>query len=416
MRARRIASPVVGIAALAGAIAVTAAPSCSSGGDSAIVVHVQGPTALPATLPPIFRLHAIVSNDDTSDSKMFPMTAPTQAIAMPTAFSITLPRSRTGELDVAVDALDATGNILAYGAGSATISVGGTSEVTVTLTAGISLCGNGHVDDGEQCDDGDRVTSGGCDFRCQSRVGDAGADVLGHDAGTGGTGTGGSGGKGGAGAGGSGAGGVNGAGGTGTGGRGAGGSGAGGSGAGGSGAGGSGTGGGGGCTIELLNNGTFDSGNIGWTATSTAGSTVLIFKAGDAGLGGVTPSSPSYAAALGRTLMNGQETLSQPITVPSGANTITIQGFVQIPISTTVICPTCNTAVLEIVHNPDTVNVKSWSSTDGTGAWMAFGTTIDATPLRGTTVLFQMRAVATSTATLAFYFDSLSAKIDRCGP
>src|SRR4029077_15356089 len=119
--------------------------------------------------------------------------------------------------------LDATGNILANGAGSATISVGGTGEVTITLAAGISLCGNGHVDDGEQCDDGDRVTSGSCDFRCQSRVGDAGADVPGHDpgargAGAGGSGTGGSGagGKGGIGAGGSGAGGVNGAGGTGT--------------------------------------------------------------------------------------------------------------------------------------------------------------------------------------------------------
>src|SRR4051812_32198133 len=119
MTARRIANLLVGIAALAGAIVLATTPSCSSGGDSAIVVHVQGPT----TLPGIFRLHAIVSNDGLSDSKLFPMTAPTQAIAMPTAFSITLPRSRTGELDVAVDALDATGNILANGAGSATISV-----------------------------------------------------------------------------------------------------------------------------------------------------------------------------------------------------------------------------------------------------------------------------------------------------
>src|SRR6478752_10120403 len=108
MRARRVAKPLVGIAALAGAFAVAAAPSCSSGGDSAIVVHVQGPAPLPATLPPIFRLHAIMSNAGTSDAKLFPMTAPAQAIALPTAFSITLPRSRTGELDVAVDALDAT--------------------------------------------------------------------------------------------------------------------------------------------------------------------------------------------------------------------------------------------------------------------------------------------------------------------
>src|SRR5262249_10525452 len=103
-------------------------------------------------------------------------------------------------------------------------------------------------------------------------------------------------------------------------------------------------------------------------------------------------------------------------TVASAANTITIQGFVQIPLSTTAVCTTCNSAVIEIVHNPDTIAVKSWTITDGTGAWMAFGTTIDATPLRGTTVLFQIRATATSTPVVPFYFDSLSAKVDRCGP
>jgi len=435
MRARRIVPPVVGVVALAGAVIVMAAPSCSSGGDSAIVVHVQGSAALPS----IFRLHAIMSNDDMSDSKLFPMMAPAQAIAMPTAFSITLPRSRTGELDVAVDALDATGNILANGAGSATISVGGTREVTITLAAGISLCGNGHVDDGEECDDGDRLTNGSCDFRCQSRSADAGADVRGNGgAAGGGTGSGGSGaggngsagaggsgtgGKSGAGTGGSGTGGINGTGGAGAGGRGAGGSSAGGSGVGGNGAGGSGSGGigaggNGGCAVgvELLANGNFDSGNVGWTATSTAGSTTLIYKTGDAALGGVTPASPSYAAVLGHNLMNGQEILSQPITVPSAASTIVIQGFVQSPLPTTSVCVMCNSAVIEIVHSPDTVNLMSWSNTVGTGSWMAFGTTIDATLLRGATLLFQIRAVATTTTVEPFYFDSLSAKVASCGP
>ncbi len=206
---------------------------------------------------------------------------------------------------------------------------------------------------------------------------------------------------------------MSGAGGSGVGGRG--GSGAGGSAAGGSGAGGSGQGGNGGCMMELLGNGTFDSGNLGWTATSSV-NTQMIYAAGSTALAGVPPASPSYAAVLGRNVANGQETLSQPITVPPGANTITIQGFFQIPLSPPPVCVACNSGVIEIVHNPDVINVKGWTNADGNGAWAAFGTTIDATPLRGLTVLFQMRTTATANTVLPFYFDSLSAKIDRCGP
>ena len=62
--------------------------------------------------------------------------------------------------------------------------------------------------------------------------------------------------------------------------------------------------------------GTFDTGNVGWTVTSGI-NTQMIYAAGDPALGGVTPASPSYAAVLGRNLINGEETLAQPITVPS---------------------------------------------------------------------------------------------------
>jgi cysteine-rich repeat protein len=399
--------------ALLGIAALAVGASCGSDSDSSIVVHVQGPT----TLPPIFRFHAIPSNDETSDSKLFPMTLPAQAIAMPTAFSITLPRTRTGDVDIALDALDATGDIMANGTGTTTITVGGTAEVTITLTAGIALCGNGQIDPGEQCDDGDRVTNGTCDFRCQLH-----AEMRGKDGGNsdgsdgGGTGTGGKGMGGGMGMGGTGAGGKIGTGGAGgagvggmigTGGRGMGGSGVGGSSVGGSGA--------GGCVIELLDNGTFDAGNVAWTVTSTV-NTEMIYAAGNPALGGVTPASPSYTALLGRNLVNGEETLAEPISVPTAASTITIQGFFQIPLSTTTLCSMCSSAAIEIVHSPTNISVKSWTNNDGTSTWTAFGTTIDATPFRGATVLFQLHAIATTNIVVPFYFDSLSAKVDRCAP
>ncbi len=404
MRARNgLAFALLGIAALATAIAA----SCGSSNDSVVVVHVQGPT----TLPPLFRFHAILSNDDTSDSKLFPLASAAQAIALPTAFSITLPRARSGELDIALDALDATGDILANGTGTTTIDVGGTADVTITLAAGISLCGNGQIDPGEQCDDGDRVTNGTCDFRCQTH-----SEMRGKDGGTsdgsdgGGTGLGGAGGKGGAGGG-------MGMGGTGAGGKigtgGAGGAGVGGSGAGGSSAGGTGAGG---CVVELLDNGSFDAGNVAWSYTSQVNNTQMIYAAGDPALGGVAPASGSYLALLGRNLVNGAETMAEPISVPAAANTITVQGFVQIPLGSATVCVMCSSAAIEIVHSPNTTSVKSWSNSDATGAWMAFGTTIDATPFRGLTVLFQLRALANSSTVVPFYFDSLSAKVDRCGP
>jgi hypothetical protein len=149
----------------------------------------------------------------------------------------------------------------------------------------------------------------------------------------------------------------------------------------------------------------------------------MIYMSGNAALGGITAASPSYTALLGRNLavpagQTGmvQETLAQAITVPAAASTITVQGFVQSAMLTAIACPTCNTAVIEIVHNPDVVNVKTWTVADGKSSWIAFGTTIDATPFRGTTVLFQLRETATSTTVVPFYFDSLSAKVDRCGP
>src|SRR5205823_12901010 len=136
-----------------------------------------------------------------------------------------------------------------------------------------------------------------------------------------GTGAGGKIGTGGIGAGGAGAGGT-----IGTGGNGIGGSGIGGSGVGGA-------GGNGGCAIELLNNGTFDAGPAGWTVTSPI-NTQMIYMTGNAALGGIPASSPYYTALMGRNLAvpagsTGmvQETLSQAITVPALASTITVQGF-----------------------------------------------------------------------------------------
>ena len=66
-----------------------------------------------------------------------------------------------------------------------------TSPSPITLHTGPSLCGNRQIDDGEGCDDGDRLSTGACDYVCQPRTagpGTGGRGGAGGAAGTAGTG------------------------------------------------------------------------------------------------------------------------------------------------------------------------------------------------------------------------------------
>jgi cysteine-rich repeat protein len=458
---------------LASVAALIGAASCGGQGDSVVVVHV----ATGGTVPAVFQLRATLSNADASDLKVFPDLPASTAIGLPTAFSLTLPRGRAGSLDIALDALSAEGDVVANGAAGITIKRGGESEVTITLVAGASLCGNGHVDTGEDCDDGNRISDATCDFRCHLPAtgttdgGAGGGGVFGTGGvggwGAGGTGSGGVSGTGTGGAGnldagsgaggrpdaGSGSGGITGAGGvsvggsTGSvGGHGAGGTGAGGiigtggnglggiigtglggagggagvgAGFGGSGLGGvggslTGAGGLGACSTELLTNGTFDAGDVNWTFASPMNSHG-IYLSGDPALNGVMFSSPYFLAMLGYGFIDGEETLSQLVYVPPAASRITVQGFVRITTDTsTLICVGCNPGAVEILQGRTVIPVMAWSNQDVNASWTAFATTVDATALRGSTVTFRMRASPNSAPPTRYYFDSMSARVDRC--
>ena len=63
-----------------------------------------------------------------------------------------------------------TGPLVANGAATIDLHVGDNVTVAITLHAGASLCGNGQIDTGEACDDHDRLSSGDCDYLCQSRT------------------------------------------------------------------------------------------------------------------------------------------------------------------------------------------------------------------------------------------------------
>ena len=151
-------------------LAAALAPACGKS-DSVVIVKV----AADAEVAGVVQLRALVSNAGEGAARLFPTTPSAAPITFETSFSLTVPRERTGALDIAIDGLDAGGATVANGAGSIDLHVGDNVTITITLHAGASLCGNGQLDDGETCDDGDRLSSGSCDYACQ--VGTSGPGV-----------------------------------------------------------------------------------------------------------------------------------------------------------------------------------------------------------------------------------------------
>ena len=146
-------------------LATSVAPACDKS-DSVVVVKVSAD----AEVANVFQLRASVSNAGEGTTRLFPATAGGQAIVFDTSFSLTVPRDRTGALDIALDGLDANGTAVANGAATIDLHGGDNVTVAITLHPGASLCGNGQIDAGEACDDDDRLSSGDCDYLCQSRT------------------------------------------------------------------------------------------------------------------------------------------------------------------------------------------------------------------------------------------------------
>ena len=404
-------------------LAAAPALSCAPDGDSVVLVHV----GVAGTVPDVFQLRATLSNAGNSEPAAFPDQPAAARINFPTDFSVTLPRARSGSLDIALDGLGVQGvMVVANGAVRTTIARSRLTEVSIQLTAGASLCGNNRLDSGEECDDGDRVSNGTCDFQCHMIVTGAG--------GSSGGGTGGASGIGGGGAGGSaGTGGLpGGTGGTiGTGGRGAGGSfgtggtigtggiiGTGGRGVGGMGVGGMGVGGtAGACSLELLPADPYFNNPNAWVSTSSLNQRLIVDQT-EVEAGGVVPASPPNIASLGRNLLpGGEETLSRTVTIPGAATRLLLQGFfnIQLDINGTV-CLNCNPGFIEFIESGALIPAISWNSSNATpdNLMRGFNASPDITLLRGKTVTFRMRVTPTSTPPARYYFDNLSLQVDRC--
>jgi len=146
------------------ALGLLAGISSCKEADSVVVVNVS----INSDVQPVYSLRVAMSTARTHDTKTYPANASKTPMPSSASFAIVLPRSRAGLLDLALDGLDIDGKSVAYGTTQTAIIVGGTVPVSVVLAAGASLCGNGLIDPGETCDDGDQFSFDGCDFRCQA--------------------------------------------------------------------------------------------------------------------------------------------------------------------------------------------------------------------------------------------------------
>ena len=101
----------------------------NSDSNSIVVVTVTAPP----TMPVVTQLRAIISNAGSSNTRLFPPVESATPIQFDTTFAVTFPTSRSGELEIAVDALNSALQVVASGSDSVVVVPGGRADVIVHL-------------------------------------------------------------------------------------------------------------------------------------------------------------------------------------------------------------------------------------------------------------------------------------------
>ena len=125
--------------------------ACARSASNSIVVVTVTPAP---SAPSVTQLRVVLTNAGSSDTKLFPQINSSVPIAFNASFAITFPKSRSGELKIEIDALDASSKPVASGTGRVDIIVGGHADTTIPL-ADIESADGGILDSGA----GDAIVS-----------------------------------------------------------------------------------------------------------------------------------------------------------------------------------------------------------------------------------------------------------------
>ena len=156
----------------------------------------------------------------------------------------------------------------------------------------------------------------------------------------------------------------------------------------------------GGGTTELVTNGGFESGSSGWTQEASGGAAIITSNASQARTG-------SGVAWLGG-YNNATDALTQPITVPSGASSVTLQYWYRITTSETV-PGAWDTLQVQVLNSGGSLlqTLASYSNQNASSSW-AQSPAFNLASYAGQTIRIRFIATTDSSASSSFYIDDVS--------
>jgi len=164
--------------------------------------------------------------------------------------------------------------------------------------------------------------------------------------------------------------------------------------------------------VQLLMNAAFDAGHVGWSETTASASTVIT---NDSDLMSVKSQTPSFLAWLGG-YNNAQDELSQVVTIPAGASSITLSFYYII--QTMENSPGIYDTMQVYTSDPASAKytaVATFNDNMPTSIWTRFSVALP-TSLAGQTFEIGFQATTDGSKYTNFFVDSVSLDVVGCTP
>jgi len=165
-------------------------------------------------------------------------------------------------------------------------------------------------------------------------------------------------------------------------------------------------------SMQILMNPGFDAGHVAWSESSLSTSTVITM---DSALTSLKAHTPSYVAWLGG-YSNAQDDLSQMVTIPAGASSITLTFYyvIQTQENTAPIYDTLQVYTYDPVSGKYTA-VATLNDNMAVATWTRFTASLPLT-LAGQTFELGFQATTDGSKNTNFFVDTVSLDVTACSP